>query len=112
VQWNRRGVATASLQFIRSLGSAVGVAVMGALMNAKIIAVLGGDPSIPDPLNATNALLDATNRSKLPGDLLHKLQFAFDSALHHAFLVSAIFGVLGLIVTFYFPRAVEKTATE
>lgn len=112
VQWNRRGVATASLQFIRSLGSAVGVAVMGALMNAKIIAVLGGNPSIPDPLNATNALLDADKRSQLPVELLHKLQSAFDNALHHAFLVSAIFGVLGLIVTFYFPRAVEKTATE
>ncbi|MGZ4031603.1 MAG: MDR family MFS transporter [Tumebacillaceae bacterium] len=108
VQWNRRGVATASLQFIRSLGSAVGVAVMGALMNAKIISLLS--PTVPDPLNATNALLDANKRSQLPGDLLQKLQSAFDSALHHAFLLAAVFGVLGLVVTFYFPRTIEKAS--
>lgn len=41
VEWGRRGVATASNMFSRSLGSAVGVAVFGAVVNA----VTGPDPT-------------------------------------------------------------------
>ncbi|WP_018131939.1 MDR family MFS transporter [Effusibacillus pohliae] len=36
VDWNRRGIATATNQFIRSLGSSVGVAIMGAVLNYKM----------------------------------------------------------------------------
>jgi len=41
VAWNERGVATATTMFARSVGSAVGVAVFGAMVNA----VAGDDPT-------------------------------------------------------------------
>jgi multidrug resistance protein len=41
VDWSERGVATATNMFARSIGSAVGVAVFGAVVNASA----GGDPS-------------------------------------------------------------------
>jgi MFS family permease len=36
VGWNRRGVVTGTNMFIRSLGSAVGVAVFGSIVNARL----------------------------------------------------------------------------
>ncbi|GAX91846.1 MDR family MFS transporter [Effusibacillus lacus] len=38
VDWNRRGIATASNMFIRSLGSSIGVAIMGAVLNYRMAA--------------------------------------------------------------------------
>lgn len=37
VDWNRRGIATATNQFVRSLGSSIGVAVMGAVLNYRMV---------------------------------------------------------------------------
>lgn len=104
VGWNRRGIATASLQFIRSLGSAVGVAVMGALMNARIISMLRAEPGIEEPLKEANNLLDMEQRALMPPELIETLRSAFDSGLHQVFLVIAVFGVAGMLVTLYFPR--------
>jgi EmrB/QacA subfamily drug resistance transporter len=108
VEWNRRGVATASQQFIRSLGSAVGVAVMGAVMNASIKSRLAGDPRIEDPLRATNELLEENKRAFLSPDLADTLTKAFDAGLHQAFLVLAAFGVVGLLITLFFPQQSAK----
>jgi EmrB/QacA subfamily drug resistance transporter len=114
VAWNRRGVATASLQFIRSLGASVGVAVMGAVMNARIVASLKGDPAITDPLTATNNLLDEGKRAAMPPDLLQRLQSAFDTGLHSAFVWMGVFGVVALLAVLFFPRpsAQGRTSAE
>ena len=106
VTWNRRGVATASLQFIRSLGSAVGVAIMGAMMNAKIVSMLSGH--VADPLEATNALLDEEERAGVAPAILDQLQAALDSGLHQALLLIAVFGVLSMAVSFSFPKKVRQ----
>ncbi|MFC4767302.1 MDR family MFS transporter [Effusibacillus consociatus] len=37
VDWNRRGIATATNQFVRSLGSSIGVAVMGAVLSCQML---------------------------------------------------------------------------
>jgi EmrB/QacA subfamily drug resistance transporter len=111
VAWNQRGVATASLQFIRSLGASVGVAVMGAVMNARIVASLRDDPDVTDPLAATNMLLDEAKRAALPGDLLQRLESAFDSGLHSAFVWLAVFGVAGLVVGLFYPRQGAESFT-
>ncbi|PWK14452.1 MDR family MFS transporter [Tumebacillus permanentifrigoris] len=103
VSWNQRGIATASLQFIRSLGSAVGVAIMGAVMNAKIISDLM-ESGVANPLEASNALLDESRRPHLPADLLDKLVNAFDNGLHYVFILLAVFGVLSFVMTLTFPK--------
>jgi EmrB/QacA subfamily drug resistance transporter len=108
VTWNRRGIATASLQFIRSLGSAVGVAVMGAVMNARILGMLADDPEVQAPLEAINALLEPEKRSMLYPSLLDKLTDAFASGLHVALLLVAAFGIAALVVLLYYPREVKQ----
>ncbi|MBF6348114.1 MULTISPECIES: MDR family MFS transporter [Nocardia] len=42
--WNERGVVTSANMFARSIGSAVGVAVFGALVNSRV-----GDAAVPTP---------------------------------------------------------------
>ncbi|QSE90374.1 MFS transporter [Rhodococcus pseudokoreensis] len=51
VDWSERGVVTSTNMFARSIGSAVGVALFGALVNAR----LGGDDS-PAPAELADAL--------------------------------------------------------
>jgi len=112
VEWNRRGIATATLQFIRSVGQAVSVALMGAFMNARIISELTGHPRITDPLQATNDLLDPDRRAALPADLMSTLTDALDSGLHQAFLLLAVLGVLALVFMAFYPRSSQPTTQE
>jgi MFS family permease len=62
VGWRHRGVVTATNMFSRSIGSAVGVAIFGAVANAAYTtssAQLGvGQSAVPHPV----ALYDATHR--------------------------------------------------
>ncbi|MFE5699252.1 MDR family MFS transporter [Rhodococcus koreensis] len=51
VDWSERGVVTSTNMFARSIGSAVGVALFGALVNAR----LGGDDH-PAPVDLAGAL--------------------------------------------------------
>jgi hypothetical protein len=41
VSWEHRGVATSTNMFARSLGSAVGVAVFGAIVNSRLAGTAG-----------------------------------------------------------------------
>ncbi|MBF6330807.1 MFS transporter [Nocardia transvalensis] len=49
VDWSGRGVVTSSNMFARSIGSAVGVAVFGALVNAKVGGVDHPAPAVLSP---------------------------------------------------------------
>ena len=56
-QWTERGVVTSATLFARSLGSAVGVAAFGAIVNARLGDV--GEPS-PQSLSAATHLVFST----------------------------------------------------
>ncbi|NKR46889.1 MFS transporter [Rhodococcus hoagii] len=51
VDWSERGVVTSTNMFARSIGSAVGVAVFGALVNSRV-----GDTAEPDPTALSGAI--------------------------------------------------------
>ncbi|MEV6767301.1 MDR family MFS transporter [Nocardia sp. NPDC051030] len=50
-EWHERGVVTATNMFARNIGSAVGVAVFGALVNSRV-----GDVDRPDPETLSSAV--------------------------------------------------------
>jgi EmrB/QacA subfamily drug resistance transporter len=56
VTWQHRGVATGSTMFARSVGSAVGVAVFGAIANGVVASELGR--GVPDLEHLTPAVLE------------------------------------------------------
>lgn len=81
VDWQRRGVVTATNMFCRNLGSAVGVAVFGAVANATL-----------------------RNRAH------HSRSELFDAA-HHVFLGVLVAAVAGVLVLWLMPRRTEPIDT-
>jgi MFS family permease len=79
VQWQQRGVVTGANMFFRSAGSAVGVAVFGAIVNAT----LGGSAAV-----ANNRVAPA----------------ALTTAVHHVFLATVLLAVLMLAAVLLMPR--------
>jgi MFS family permease len=72
VEWERRGVVTGTNMFARSMGSALGIAVFGAIANSSLSRRAGG-------ISAT--------ASEIPAHVL-------DPALHRVFLAAGVVAIL------------------
>lgn len=101
VEWARRGIATASVQFLRNLGQAVGAAVLGAAFNAALRTQLARNAR--SPLEAANSLLDPVARARLPLTTRHILEAAMMFALHQVFAMVLAVAAGALAITFFFP---------
>ncbi|HET7480663.1 MAG TPA: MDR family MFS transporter [Rubrobacteraceae bacterium] len=116
VPWRRRGIATSSIVFFRTIGGSVGVAVMGALLNyslgdryrAAVERASGGDSSLTRLLSDPNALLQPAVRSRIPESAYKQLAGALAAALSPAFLVLLVFGVATVAIAALFPRGGAK----
>lgn len=102
VPWNRRGVATSSVQFFRSIGGAIAVAAFGAVLNAELAEKVG--PGV-DP----NVALNPTLRGGLPLESLRPLVEALDSGLGSIYLAMAAMALGGLLVSFAFPKGSARS---
>jgi MFS family permease len=83
VGWEHRGVATGTNMFFRSMGSAVGVAVFGAIVNSRV----ANDAPAANPL-----------------DLEHLSIGVLASAIHAVFVCSAIVAFALLLSGMLMPR--------
>jgi EmrB/QacA subfamily drug resistance transporter len=90
VTWQHRGVATGSTMFARSVGSAVGVAVFGAIANGVVASQIGR--GVPDLESLTPAVLDP--------------------AIHAVFVASVVVALALLVVGAVMPRRVTEPVTE
>ncbi len=109
------GIATSLNQFSRSIGGAVGVAVMGAVLSAGLASQLSeaarNGNSVLSPERAAelsanpNALIDPQARDALPPGVLDVLRGAMANAIHNVFWVGTVLAGLALLVSFYLPRA-------
>ncbi len=59
VLWNQRGVVTGTNLFARSVGSAVGVAIFGAIANSVFASHPGGENSVPTVIDASTSVFIA-----------------------------------------------------
>jgi len=97
VQWNRRGVATASTLFFRTIGGTITVGVMGAIL-AKALRM---DPTLP--LDLANSLIGPTHGAGLDSAQLDKLSSVMDWGLYRIFYGSAAVAFLALVIGLFFP---------
>ncbi|HEY9722487.1 MAG TPA: MDR family MFS transporter [Oscillatoriaceae cyanobacterium] len=107
VPWQQRGVATANLMFMRTLGSTVGVAVAGAFLNLLLLRDLHG-VTLPlakgqHAIDLVNQLLNPEQRRGLAA-IEAPLVTALGSALHGVFLVVLAFAVIGLVWSLRLPK--------
>jgi EmrB/QacA subfamily drug resistance transporter len=102
VPWQGRGVATASGQFARSIGGAVGVSAMGAALNAELARQLTAHGINLHGLTV-NALLRPETRAALPADLIAQLVGPLGAALHIVFLITVTITAAGVIAAWWLP---------
>jgi len=116
------GIATSLNQFSRSIGGAVGVAVMGAVLSAGLAArldevarngsgVLTLERAAELAANP-NALIDPQAQAALPPGALDALRGAMAAAIHNVFWVGTVLAALALLVSLYLPRADDDTTVQ
>ena len=89
VGWDQRGAVTASNQFMRMLGGAIGTAAFGAVFNLGLYARLA------DAGDVVTRMMDPVKRSGIAPVDVERYAAAMAASLHGIFL---IIGVLGIIV--------------
>lgn len=96
VPWHRRGVGTSSVQFFRTIGGAIAVAALGAILNAHLARTLGTglDPDVA---------LNPNLRANVDPEALRILVQALDRGLGSIYLVMAGLAVLAVGVGIFFP---------
>jgi EmrB/QacA subfamily drug resistance transporter len=107
------GVATSLNQFSRSIGGAVGVAIMGAVLTAGLASYLQSAARAGSltPERATelasnpNALIDPQAQAALSPEVLNTLRDAMARSIQSVFWVGTALAALALLVSFRLPRA-------
>ncbi|HLS61011.1 MAG TPA: MDR family MFS transporter [Virgibacillus sp.] len=107
--WDIRGIATAANMFMRSLGSVLGVALFGGLLNSEInkyIGTAGLDGQIN--VDSTDKLLAGEQSATLSGQEKVVLEEGLTSGLHHIYVVLALLAIMSLILIYFMPRDHNK----
>jgi EmrB/QacA subfamily drug resistance transporter len=99
VGWERRGVVTASIQFTRTMGGTVGIALLGAVLNARLATTLRAAGTAD-----VNAVLNPSVRNALPPNVLHIVQNGLAAGLHQVYLLLAISALGGFAVACFYPK--------
>jgi MFS family permease len=97
VSWNRRGSATASTLFFRTVGGTISVGVMGALLARAI----RRDPLLPPGL--ANILIGPSHGAGVSEELLDRLSRVMDWGLYRIFFCSAGIALIALVCGLFFP---------
>lgn len=114
VDRSRLGIATSLNQFSRSIGGALGVAVMGAVLSAGLSIQLhriaesaeGGFTHEDASAFAANpnAIIEPSAKAALPAPTVEVLQRAMAGALHPVFWIGALMSLVAFIVVQFLPR--------
>ncbi|MEV7096790.1 MDR family MFS transporter [Amycolatopsis sp. NPDC051045] len=109
VGWDRRGVVTATNLFSRSLGSAVGAAVFGAIANATLASRFANPPAgvgpLPPSVDATSLVLGG-HADDSPAAVY--VRGALAEATHYVFLGLLAVAVLSVGALLLMPRKTEQ----
>jgi EmrB/QacA subfamily drug resistance transporter len=97
VGWDKRGVATSSFLFLRTIGQALGAALGGAILN------FGVARHVPEAGDIMGGLFNPARRATLGADMVARLSDAIAASLHYVYVIAGTLAVLTLIVTMLLP---------
>jgi hypothetical protein len=109
VPWNLRGAITSATQFFRTIGGAIGVALLGAALNRHLTRVL--EPAVPGSAGGSSvedlvsAVLNAPARAALPAETAQALAEALAGGLHQTYLALLAIAVVGFVQVAVFARS-------
>lgn len=107
VEWNTRGVATASNMFMRIMGSTLGAAVLAGVLNTHMHSYLEehlNSLNFPLNLDITNLLLDPQRRDSLSNEVLRLLQEGLVTSLHSVYWAIFLLAIISLLLAVFLPK--------
>ena len=112
VGWERRGVVTATQMFCRSIGSAGGAAVFGAISNGTLADRFAHPPGsvagrLPNSVDATSLVLGAQGAAAQSPTAVFVRKALYDAS-HHVFLALVVVAVLSVGALLLMPRHTEQ----
>ena len=112
VGWNRRGVVTGANMFSRSVGSAVGVAVFGSIVNTTLANRFAHPPpalagKLPHTVNAATLAFGRGTGRRDPAVVAYTRD-ALYAATHRVFWALVVVAVLGLLLQLLMPKKTEQ----
>src|SRR5215467_13455577 len=120
VSRNQLGIVTSINLFSRSIGGALGVAVMGAVMMVGLgsqIARVQQDSGLPvtevaAAVHNLSAIVEPTSRASLAPPLRAALEAALARSLHYVFIIGAVFAALALASGFWLPKSLSASSID
>ncbi|GAE94897.1 drug resistance transporter [Gracilibacillus boraciitolerans JCM 21714] len=103
VTWHERGVATSLNMFMRIIGSALGAAFLGGLLNIQLQNYYQKKGENFEAIS-TDTLLDAEMRESLPAETLITMQDGLTYALHTVNTGLFIIGTAIFLLLWLFPK--------
>ncbi len=120
VDKSKLGVATSLNQFSRSIGGAIGVAIMGAVLTASLATELNKaanengvitEAQAEEFASNPNALIEPSAKAEISGETLDVLQSALAHAIRPVFWLGALMAGFGLLVVLFLPRQEREEET-
>jgi len=96
VPWNRRGVATASTMFFRTIGGTLAVGILGGVLAAALAGANAAPAAVDQLLGPERDLMDPA--------LLRSLAGLLQAGMGRMFWIIAAIAAGGLLASLFFPR--------
>ncbi|WP_226578283.1 MDR family MFS transporter [Halobacillus litoralis] len=105
VNWEKRGIATAANMFMRTIGSAIGAAFLGGLLNSQLSRVIDAS-SLPDSftVDSANSLLREETRVELGSKALTVLQEGLTDGLHLVYIGLLVLACVSFLLILQIPK--------
>ncbi|UII57853.1 MFS transporter [Cytobacillus spongiae] len=104
VNWEHRGIATASNMFMRNLGNTIGAALLGGILNSQIQLYLTKEGKGVASVDSVNSLLKHKDREQLTESHKELLQEGLTVSLHTVYYVVLLFAMISLMLIIFLPR--------
>ncbi len=106
VGWQQRGAVTASNQFMRQVGAAIGTAALGAVFNLGLYA------RVPAAGNVVTQMMDPAKRSALSAVDVARYAAAIAASLHGIYIIFLVLGAIVLALTIALPSKLSPNTPE
>ncbi|WP_062513296.1 MDR family MFS transporter [Halobacillus sp. KGW1] len=105
VPWKQRGIATATNMFMRTIGSAVGAALLGGLLNSRLAGTIK-EAGLADSLgvDSANSLLREESRGDLTTEELRVLQDGLTDGLHLVYIGLLVLSIVSFLLILQLPK--------
>ncbi|WP_160720296.1 MDR family MFS transporter [Bacillus sp. USDA818B3_A] len=103
VEWQQRGIATAANMFMRNLGNTIGAALLGGILNNRMLHFFK-EHNMSLTVDDANKLLKVEERNQLTGSIKSILQDGLTFSLHSVYYVVLTFAVISFLLILFIPK--------